>query len=279
MKSLLATFALLGSLVSSAVASPRTSPAGLFEDDCQACHTIGGGPAVGPDLKGVTTRQTREWLTRFILDPQKVVDSGDPYARQLVAAADGFVMPPLDDPLPQGFIHQLFDYIEAQGNGPGGTVSEPAPSLRPFTEADVLRGRAHFTGEMRLSGGGPACVACHHIGDLAAFGGGGLGPDLTSAFTRLKGRRGMAAWLSSPPTPTMRAVYGAHKFTAEENDSLVALFERSSTSAGARAARLPFMASGMGGAAVCMAAMMWIWRGRFRSVQSRDSRRAAGDTR
>ena len=103
---------------------------------------------------------------------------------------------------------------------------------------------------------------------------------MTNVYTRLHGRRGMSAWLSSPPTTTMRAVYGAHKFTPEENDALVALFERANSSTAARAARLPFMASGVGGAAVCMAVMMWVWRGRFRSVRRpHDSRRAAGVNR
>jgi cytochrome c2 len=265
----------------SAVAdSPHDDPAAFFEDDCQACHTIGGGPAVGPDLKGVTSRQTREWLTRFILDPQKVVDSEDPYAKQLVAAADGFVMPPVDDPLTPEFIQRLLDYIEVRGGGSAAAARGAVAPERPFTDADVARGRARFIGATPLSAGGPACIACHNIGNLAAFGGGRLGPDLTQVFARLQGRRGMTGWLGSPPTPTMRAVYGGHKLTVEESESLVALFERTNSSPGAGAARLPFVASGIGGAAVCMAAMMWVWRGRLRSVRRpHDRRRAAGGTR
>jgi cytochrome c2 len=281
-KRLQAALVIACSIVSgTAAASPHDNPAEFFDDDCRACHTIGGGPAVGPDLKGVTARQSREWITRFILDPQKVVDSGDPYAKQLVAAADGFVMPPVDDPLTPEFIGRLLDYIEAQGGE--GAAAPPAAVVaeRPFTDADVALGRAHFTGATPLSAGGPACIACHKIGDLTAFGGGGLGPDLTKVYARLQGRRGLTAWLSSPPTPTMRAVYGARKFTPEEAESLVALFEHeNAVTVIPRMTWLPFVASGMAGTALALISMMWLWRGRFRSVRRPLVRTgAAGGTR
>ena len=43
----------------------------LFEQKCSACHTIGGGRLVGPDLKGVTETRSQEWLTNFISDRAK----------------------------------------------------------------------------------------------------------------------------------------------------------------------------------------------------------------
>src|SRR5690606_2738460 len=45
-------------------------PAADFKQNCMSCHTVGGGRLVGPDLKDVTERKDREWLTRFILDPK-----------------------------------------------------------------------------------------------------------------------------------------------------------------------------------------------------------------
>ena len=33
-----------------------------FKTKCAACHTIGGGKLVGPDLKEVTTRRDDAWL-------------------------------------------------------------------------------------------------------------------------------------------------------------------------------------------------------------------------
>ena len=36
--------------------------ADIFQQQCAACHTIGGGTLVGPDLQDVTSRRDREWL-------------------------------------------------------------------------------------------------------------------------------------------------------------------------------------------------------------------------
>ena len=41
-----------------------------FEEKCAACHTIGGGPLVGPDLAGVTLVRDHAWLTAWVLDPE-----------------------------------------------------------------------------------------------------------------------------------------------------------------------------------------------------------------
>jgi len=39
----------------------------LFLKNCFACHTIGSGKRVGPDLKGVEERRSIEWIGKFIL--------------------------------------------------------------------------------------------------------------------------------------------------------------------------------------------------------------------
>ncbi|MDH3458875.1 MAG: cytochrome c, partial [Gemmatimonadota bacterium] len=41
----------------------------IFDRTCFACHSIGEGPRVGPDLKGVHDRRTGEWLVRWMEDP------------------------------------------------------------------------------------------------------------------------------------------------------------------------------------------------------------------
>ncbi|MGB5565177.1 MAG: cytochrome D1 domain-containing protein, partial [Acidimicrobiia bacterium] len=40
-----------------------------FDAKCAACHTIGEGPLVGPDLAGITLSRDHEWLDAWILDP------------------------------------------------------------------------------------------------------------------------------------------------------------------------------------------------------------------
>lgn len=54
----------------------------LFNTNCKACHII-GKDAVGPNLKGVTERQSEEWLMSWIANPQKVIDSGDEHAIEM----------------------------------------------------------------------------------------------------------------------------------------------------------------------------------------------------
>ena len=54
----------------------------LFKTNCKACHKI-DKDAVGPALKGVTERQSEEWLMTWIANPQKVIDSGDEHAVEM----------------------------------------------------------------------------------------------------------------------------------------------------------------------------------------------------
>jgi len=67
----------------------------IFKQKCAACHTIGKGKLVGPDLKGVTTRREETWLFRQIKEPDKLIAEGDPIAAQLVKEMGGVTMAPL----------------------------------------------------------------------------------------------------------------------------------------------------------------------------------------
>jgi mono/diheme cytochrome c family protein len=40
---------------------------------CNACHRIGGGKLVGPDLKGVTARRHEKWIEKMILHPEAML--------------------------------------------------------------------------------------------------------------------------------------------------------------------------------------------------------------
>jgi mono/diheme cytochrome c family protein len=55
-----------------------------FEAKCVLCHSMGGGDKVGPDLRGVTRRHPDEWLTRWLLETDKMQKS-DPAAKALLA--------------------------------------------------------------------------------------------------------------------------------------------------------------------------------------------------
>ena len=40
---------------------------------CNACHKVGGGKLVGPDLQGVTKRRSIKWIARMIAKPEVMV--------------------------------------------------------------------------------------------------------------------------------------------------------------------------------------------------------------
>jgi cytochrome c2 len=251
-------------------AARAQEPAQVFKQTCAACHTIGGGRLVGPDLKDVADRKDRQWLVRFIVNPQAVIDSGDVYAKQLVEEARGVVMPPAAgiDATRAG---ALLDFIAAQSASGQPAFATTQALERPFGPSDVQRGHDLFTGETRLSTAGPPCLSCHSVGGVGAMGGGKLGPDLTLVYERLGGRRGLGAWLGAPATPTMRTVFAKTPLVAGEIDPLLAFFE---DAARRRAeadpvAPLTFFLLGLGGAAVGAAVFDLAWLCRFKSVRRR----------
>jgi protein SCO1/2 len=67
----------------------------LFSTRCAACHTIGHGDKIGPDLLGVTNVRKPNWLARFIATPDKVLAAKDPVAMSLFKRYKRIQMPNL----------------------------------------------------------------------------------------------------------------------------------------------------------------------------------------
>jgi mono/diheme cytochrome c family protein len=65
----------------------------IFQNLCAACHTIGKGKLVGPDLAGITSRREESWLIRQIQEPDTLIAEKDPIAMQLLKEADDVPMP------------------------------------------------------------------------------------------------------------------------------------------------------------------------------------------
>jgi protein SCO1 len=83
-----------------------------FATHCAACHTIGRGDHIGPDLLGVTTTRDRAWLSRFIVEPDRVVAEGDPIALSLREKYKQVRMPNLS--LNDQDAAAILDYLDAQ---------------------------------------------------------------------------------------------------------------------------------------------------------------------
>jgi protein SCO1 len=82
----------------------------LFATRCAACHTIGNGDKLGPDLLGVTSVRDRAWLTRMIVDSNKLIEEKDPIATALFKKYKEIRMPPLS--LPEADVNTLIEYMK-----------------------------------------------------------------------------------------------------------------------------------------------------------------------
>jgi mono/diheme cytochrome c family protein len=252
--------ALVVAVVLAAIPVAAEDVAKFWEDNCAGCHTIGGGASGGPDLQSVTTRRDRDWLIRFVLDPEAF--ASDPEVARMIKEADGMAMSATPG-LTRELAAELLTFIE-QRSGPSQAAAPPVPEP-PVTAADVARGRDLFLGASPLAADGPACIACHEVGALP---GGHLGPDLTRVHERLGGGRGLLAWLGTTPTPMMRAVYRPAALTPDEARALTAFLGESATAEGARPPRLrAFVVGGFGGAAAVLVLVGVVWANRFRGVR------------
>jgi len=57
--------------------SAQSDGAAIFKANCTACHMIGGGRLVGPDLQGITEKRTKDWLKKWINSSSELIASGD----------------------------------------------------------------------------------------------------------------------------------------------------------------------------------------------------------
>ena len=82
----------------------------LFATRCVACHTIGHGVRIGPDLLGVTNVRSHTWLTKFIQKPDEMIAARDPIAVHLYNKYTQVEMPNVN--LGPQDVQYLIQYIE-----------------------------------------------------------------------------------------------------------------------------------------------------------------------
>ena len=255
-------------LTSTSLASLPT-PAAYFEQNCSSCHTVGGGPSVGPDLKGVTQRAARHWLVEFIRKPDAKIAAQDPYATKTVTESQGMVMPGFPD-VSEEFGEGLLEYIDQQSG------ASNAPATVGVT-GDPARGRELFLGKRRLGNGAAACVACHQASGLP-LAGGRLGPDLSVVHRKLGGDRGLASWLRNPPGPLMSTIFRSGPLTTEEAADLTA-FLRTTMENSRQLSEAPLrrvQAIGLGGSLLAFVIAGVVWRGRLDGVRRHILRKRGG---
>lgn len=259
--SLIFTALLMAALIYTIEAAPLSQSASdgeaLFKQKCVACHTIGGGKLVGPDLQGVTAQRDRAWLERWILEPDKVLAANDPIAAQLLQEYNNVSMPNFG--LTEAQVASLIAYLETDP-----TVLPPQQPALPAGEPAI--GRELFTGAARFQNGGPPCMGCHSIAGIGALGGGALGPDLTPAFNKY-GEAGLASFLNTSPTATMNAVWTRQPLTPDEQANLRAFLQQASVSGRPIEALAQLAALAIGGMIVLLLIGQVYWRRRLVAVR------------
>jgi cytochrome c2 len=245
-----------------AVANAAGTDAGagkqIFQETCTACHTVGNGALVGPDLKGVTARRPREWLEQWIAAPDAMLAKKDPVATSLLHEFHDVPMP--NQGLSTSDITAILAYLENadQAGTTAPTTSAPAVLGKPEIGKDL------FTGVARFQNGGPPCMACHSAGGIGALGGGQLGPDLTEVVARFGGAAAANAFVAGTPTPVMKAVWSQHPLTTEERGNVVAFLAQAEVSERPAQAIWQLLGLAVLGVLILLAIADLRWRKRLR---------------
>ncbi len=267
------------------IAAPNSSQAqsleegqALFTGKCYSCHNVGSGDKQGPDLKGVTTRRTKEWLHEFVNGPAAMNAKGDPAARQLFSKFPATVMP--DQGLTPQQIDSVLMMIDDLTNKNQIFVPAGAKLSRAIVPSDVDGGWRFFTGRVKLQNGGAACVSCHSIKGVGFLGGGTLGPDLTGVSLKYRDPE-LISILQNPNFPTMTTVFGKHALTDEEIVQLFALFQNSkqvnpipAAQAGITKLDPTFFVIGVATMLLVLLFLNLAWRNRLRGVREELVRKA-----
>ena len=90
-----------------------------FESKCLACHSMGQGKKLGPDLAGVTKHRDDAWLTRWLKSPEKMLES-DEHAKQLLKEYNNIPMP--NQNLTDAEVRQYLKYFHWYDAQPAGSV-------------------------------------------------------------------------------------------------------------------------------------------------------------
>ena len=228
-KNIVGFLVVAGWLIGSQSASAQESGKQIFQKSCAACHSIGGGRLVGPDLKGVNDRRPEDWLLKFTKSSQTLVKSGDKTAVALFEEFNKIPMP--DQALSDEQIRKVLAHIKETGSSPAAGKETAALSAQAAKEsaaegtpAEILLGGNLFEGKIRFANGGPSCNACHHVTSDTLLGGGLLAAELSLVFSRM-GHAGVRAVIENSPFPVMQAAYAGKDLTGKEINALVGFLQ------------------------------------------------------
>jgi len=90
-----------------------------FESKCLACHSLGQGKKIGPDLAGVTKHRDDQWLSRWLKSPETMLKT-DEHAQQMLKEFNNLPMP--NQNLSDAEIKEYIKYFHWYDSQPAGSV-------------------------------------------------------------------------------------------------------------------------------------------------------------
>ncbi|MCF2445341.1 c-type cytochrome [Dyadobacter sp. CY345] len=114
----------------------------IFKNNCAQCHAVTDEKVVGPGLKGATTRNSIEWLTKWVHNSQAVIASGDPYAVKIYNEYNKAQMTAFPN-LSEDDIKGIFAYVDQ-------AATAPAPAAAGAGGAAPAAGAAQASGPSDL---------------------------------------------------------------------------------------------------------------------------------
>ena len=82
----------------------------VFRSKCEACHSVGSEDGIGPGLKVVVALRDRDWLKKWIKEPDQLITAKDPIALDLYKKYNQLPMPNLR--LKDSDVAELITYLE-----------------------------------------------------------------------------------------------------------------------------------------------------------------------
>ena len=93
-----------------------------FGSKCLACHSLGEGKKLGPDLAGVTKHRDDAWLTRWLKSPETMLKT-DEHAKAMLKEHNNIPMP--NQNLSDAEIREYIKYFHWYDAQPKGSVAAP----------------------------------------------------------------------------------------------------------------------------------------------------------
>lgn len=107
----------------------------LFKQNCAVCHALTDQKLTGPGLAGIFDRAPKgDWLSKWILNNEKLIKSGDAYANKIYNENGKAAMTVFEGQLNDKDVEAILAYIKNPPPPPGASAGAPAAGTSAETE-------------------------------------------------------------------------------------------------------------------------------------------------